>query len=105
MSASLADRPDYVGLVRHLIEPLLEQPQSLRLHCETTQAGRKVLLRLAVDDDAMPRLLGRGGRNLQAVRAILNAAAELAGQQVHVEVLGQARHTERPQRRDRDPVE
>lgn len=105
MSQAPADRPDYVGLVRHLLQPLLEPGESLRLDSETTKAGRRVLLRLAAEDAAMPRILGRGGRNLQAVRAILNAAAELAGQQIHLEVLGQARHTERPQRRDRNPVE
>ncbi|QFZ92196.2 KH domain-containing protein [Synechococcus elongatus] len=105
MFQASADRPDYVGLVRHLLEPLLEPGESLRLDCEVTQAGQRVLLRLAAADTSMPRILGRGGRNLQAVRAILSATAELAGQQIHLEVLGQARHTERPQRRDRDPVE
>ncbi|NET60385.1 MAG: KH domain-containing protein [Symploca sp. SIO2E6] len=77
--------PDYVGLIRFLVEPLLESPASLSIHCEMSSKAR-VWIRLAFGGDDKGRVFGRGGRNIQAIRTVLKAAAQAAGQSVHLDI-------------------
>ncbi len=77
---------DYVNLTRFVLEPLLTQPEALRVDCETAAARRRVWLRAAFAAGDRPRVLGRNGRTLQAIRRVLNTAAGLAGQEITLEV-------------------
>lgn len=87
LSSSLQDAsPDYVGLVRFLVEPFLESPQRLSVDCEKSQAKERVWIRLAFEGTDKGRVFGRGGRNIQAIRAVLQAAAQAAGQSVHLDI-------------------
>ncbi|HEY9676292.1 MAG TPA: KH domain-containing protein [Waterburya sp.] len=86
-SSSLRDAsPDYVGLVRFLIEPFLESPASLRIDCEQSNANERVWIRLAFEGADKGRVYGRGGRNIQAIRTVIQAAAQAAGQFVHLDI-------------------
>ncbi len=86
-SASLQDtNPDYVGLVRFLVEPFLESPQRLSVDCEKSHAKERVWIRLAFEGTDKGRVFGRGGRNIQAIRMVLQAAAQAAGQSVHLDI-------------------
>ncbi|MGQ9865136.1 MAG: KH domain-containing protein [Pseudanabaenaceae cyanobacterium] len=76
---------DYLDLTRFVLEPLLEQREALRIDCETA-GQRRVWLRIAFAPGDRPRVLGRNGRTLQAIRRILTAAATLAGQELTLEV-------------------
>ncbi|MCY7322692.1 MAG: KH domain-containing protein, partial [Phormidesmis sp. CAN_BIN36] len=49
--------PDYVGLVRFLIQPFLEAPDSLKVDCEISSRSR-VWVRLAFEDIDKGRVLG-----------------------------------------------
>jgi predicted RNA-binding protein YlqC (UPF0109 family) len=80
--------PDYIALVRYLLEPLLESPKSLKVDCESLGAGRRILLRVAFETEDKGRAFGRGGRNVQAVRTVLQTIGQLAQHQVHLEVFG-----------------
>lgn len=80
--------PDYAALVRFLVQPFLEAPDSLRVDCEISPTRGKVLVRLAFEGADKGRVFGRGGRNIQAVRAVLTAAAQMAGYSVHLDVFG-----------------
>ncbi len=80
--------PDYEGLVRFLVQPFLESPDALRLDCETSPNKTKVWIRLAFEGVDKGRVFGRGGRNIQAVRTVLSAIADLAGQSIHLDVYG-----------------
>lgn len=42
--------PDYVEIVRCLIEPFLESPESLRVDCEVNLRQAKAWIRLAFDE-------------------------------------------------------
>lgn len=87
LSSSLQDAsPDYVGLVRFLVEPFLESPQRLSVDCEKSQAKERVWIRLAFEGTDKGRVFGRGGRNIQAIRTVLQAAAQAAGQSVHLDI-------------------
>lgn len=87
--------PDYAALVRYLIEPFMEAPQSLRIHTEQSPSTARLWIRVAFDGEDKGRVFGRHGRNIQAVRTVLTAAAQSAGQLIHLDIYG-----ERDQRND-----
>ena len=83
---SLPDRPDYEGLVRFLVAPFLDSPESLQIDCERLASRPKVWVRLAFEGSDKGRVYGRGGRNLQAIVTVLQALARMSGQSVYLDV-------------------
>ena len=79
---------DYAKLVRFLIQPFLESPDSLSVDCETSPNTARVWIRVAFEGEDKGRVFGRGGRNIQAIRTVITAAATLAGHSVHLDVYG-----------------
>lgn len=84
--------PDYVGLVKFLIEPFLEETESLHIDCEHLTSSNKVWLRVAFDTADKGKVFGRGGRNIQAVGTILKTAATNANQFLHLDVYNSDRN-------------
>jgi predicted RNA-binding protein YlqC (UPF0109 family) len=80
--------PDYVGLVRFLLEPLLESAESLRIDREKSTSKPKVWIRISFEDPDKGRVFGRGGRNIQAIRTVLAAAAETVGESIYLDIYG-----------------
>lgn len=78
--------PDYSALVRFLIEPLLDRPDALRTDCETNAKGDRVWIRVAFDALDKGRVFGRGGRTIQAIRTVVQTAAQNSSQIVHFDV-------------------
>ncbi len=89
MSSPSTVEPNYIELVRFLVTPFLEFPESLTVDCETYSSQHKVLVRLAFAGSDKGRVFGRGGRTLHAIRAVVEASAKLAGQRVYLEVYGE----------------
>lgn len=79
-------KPDYDGLVRFLIEPLLESPELLSFDCESVPSTKRVWIRLAFEENDKGRIYGRGGRNIQAVKTVLETAASIAGDTLYLEI-------------------
>lgn len=80
--------PDYSKLVKFLCEPFLVQPELLRLDCEVSKNKGRVLIRLAIEGEDKGRIFGRGGRNIQAIRTVLQAIAKIYDQAAYLEVFG-----------------
>lgn len=80
--------PDYAGLVSFLVKPFLETPDTLRVDCETAPGKPRVWIRVAFQDSDKGRVFGRGGRNIQAIRTVLEAAAQAAGQTAYLDIFG-----------------
>jgi uncharacterized protein len=78
--------PDYFGLVMFLVGPFLESPDSLSIDCEQSNHNQRVWIRLAFEGMDKGRVFGRGGRNLQAIRQVLQTAALAAGQSLHLDI-------------------
>ncbi|MBE9169506.1 KH domain-containing protein [Pleurocapsales cyanobacterium LEGE 06147] len=78
--------PDYIGLVEFLIEPFLDNSDSLHVDCEELNQKKRVWLRVAFDSTEKGKVFGRGGRNIQAIRTVLNTAATIVGQSVYLEI-------------------
>ncbi len=86
--ASQAAIPDYASLVRFLLTPFLENPKSLSVDCEISQANLRVWIRVAFEGEDKGRVFGRGGRNIQAIRTVLEASALAAHQFAHLDIYG-----------------
>ncbi|UBF27621.1 KH domain-containing protein [Kovacikia minuta CCNUW1] len=82
--------PDYIGLVKFLVKPFLETPDSLSIDCEVSHTKSKVWVRLAFESSDKGRVFGRGGRNIQAIRSVLEGAARSFGYTAHLDVFGSA---------------
>lgn len=87
-SQSATVAPEYDRLVRFLVQPFLESPESLRVDCEISPRTMRVLIRVAFEGEDKGRVFGRGGRNIQAVRTVVQAVAQVAGHTAHLEVFG-----------------
>jgi len=81
-----ASRPDYVELVRYLVEPFLEYTDSLSVDCEELNQNQKVWVRLAFAGSEKGRVYGRGGRNIKAISTVLQTAAAAAGQSLYLDI-------------------
>ncbi|MFE1746223.1 KH domain-containing protein [Coleofasciculus sp. H7-2] len=80
--------PDYASLVQFLVQPFLESPKLLSVDCEMSQSNTKVWVRLAFEGEDKGRVFGRGGRNIQAIRTVIEAAAKAANQSVYLDIYG-----------------
>lgn len=78
--------PDYAALVKFLIQPFLESPESLSVDCETSASASRVWIRVAFEGEDKGRVFGRGGRNIQSIRTVIAASAELAGHSVYLDI-------------------
>ncbi|PSB26011.1 KH domain-containing protein [Stenomitos frigidus] len=87
-ATSEATEPDYARLVTFLVEPFLELPESLKVDCEVSPSRGKVWVRVAFEGADKGRVFGRGGRNIQAIRSVLEAAARAAGYSAYLDVFG-----------------
>ncbi len=80
---------DYTALVEFLLTPFLDTPDALRIHTEFRANQSKAWIRVAFDASDKGRVLGRGGRTIQSIRAIVEAAGQNQGQQAYLEVFGE----------------
>ncbi len=100
-STNTGSHPDYFKLVEFLVEPLLETPESLSIDCEQVNNQQRVWIRLALEGTDKGRVFGRGGRNLQAIRTVLQTAAAAAGQSLHLELYEQEENSSETHHRSR----
>ena len=88
IASKSSQSPDYVGLIRFLVEPFLELPESLKIDCEISSGRSRVWVRIAFESSDKGRVFGRGGRNIQAIRAVLEAVAQTVGYSAHLDIYG-----------------
>ena len=89
-STDSSPTPNYIELVRFLIEPFLEVPDSLRVDCEVSASRPRVWIRVAFEASDRGRVFGRGGRNIQAIRLVVESVATLSGQTASLDVHGES---------------
>ncbi|MGD1873392.1 MAG: KH domain-containing protein [Mastigocoleus sp.] len=80
--------PDYAELLNFLMQPFLDSPETLSIDCELSQNSQRVWIRIAFDDTDKGKVFGRGGRNIQAIRTVVAAAAKIARQSVYLDIYG-----------------
>lgn len=80
-----AGNVDLVGLVRTLVEPIVEYKDDLEI--VESEQGDGVLIEVRVNDEDTGKVIGRQGRVIKSIRTIVRAAAARSGEHVDVELL------------------
>ena len=88
VSPTPADVPDYGQLVKFLFQPFLSIVDDLSVDCEYTIDRHRVWIRVAVAEIDQGSAFGRGGRNIHAIRTVIQAAATAVGQSISLDVYG-----------------
>jgi uncharacterized protein len=108
VSIDRSNLPDYTQLVKFLFQPFVSETETIGVDCEYTIERNRIWIRVAVAESDRGSAFGRGGRNIQAVRTVLQAAAASVGQSVHLDVYGSSStsysDTDRSRDDDRDPA-
>ncbi len=77
---------NYISLVKFLIEPLLDHPEALKVDCEISAKGDRVMVRVAFEGAEKGRIFGRNGRTIQSIRTLLSTAANAYDQTIRFDV-------------------
>ncbi len=80
--------PDYAQLVKFLLQPFLSPTAAIGVDLEYTLDRQRIWIRIAVPSSDRDTVFGRGGRNLQAMRTVIQVAATSVGQSIHLDVYG-----------------
>ncbi len=88
VSSTQSNLPDYGQLVRFLFQPFASETAAIDVDCEYTLDRQRVWIRVAIGSSDQGIAFGRGGRNIQAIRSVLQAAAAIVGQSIHLDVYG-----------------
>lgn len=72
-------------LVRYMAESLVDDPDSVEVQEVRNRSG--LVLELRVADEDMGRVIGRGGRIVNAMRSLVDVAAEKQGRHVRLDVV------------------
>ncbi len=68
---------NYVSLTERLIKALATKPDMVTVKEFPSEDSNKVIIEVLVDKEDLPRIIGKGGRNINAVRTILKASSSL----------------------------
>jgi uncharacterized protein len=71
-------------LALFVVKRLVDKPEAVSV--EESQDGDVAVLRLVVDEADKGKVIGKQGKVIKAIRAVVGAAAAKAGKQVAVEI-------------------
>ncbi len=73
-------------LLEHLVWPLVDRPDQVRVE-EFTEDDGTVVFELSVASEDYGKVIGRGGRTAQAIRAVVKAAGVRREKRVLVDIV------------------
>ena len=76
---------DYSELVGYIVKSIVSHPDDVRITMVEGDRANRVEVSLAEDD--VGKVIGRGGRNIDAIRAVVRAAALKNHDRVVVEIV------------------
>jgi hypothetical protein len=71
--------------LRYLIGSLVEFPDEVVF--TKTESPERIIFHVAMRKTDLPRIIGKGGHTIQALRTLLNAAAQKRGTQASLEII------------------
>jgi len=77
---------DLIGLVKTVVEPLIEYKDDLDISSSETEDG-SILIEISVNEEDAGKVIGRQGRVIKAIRTLARAAASRTDTHVEVELL------------------
>jgi predicted RNA-binding protein YlqC (UPF0109 family) len=75
---------DYAELARYIVGNIVGDPDAATIDVRT--GSRSTVVRIKVSPDHMGKLIGKNGRNIDALRAVMRAAGLRHRQRVQVDV-------------------
>ncbi|MEA2646364.1 MAG: uncharacterized protein QOE92_1447, partial [Chloroflexota bacterium] len=78
--------PDYVDLVTYIVTNIVDNPEAVVVETHPGR-GRSQTVEISLDPGDVGRVIGKGGRNIEAIRALVKAASIKDHERVNVEVL------------------
>ena len=72
-------------LVEYIAKSLVDHPESVRVN--EIDSSSAIILELQVADSDMGRVIGKGGRVVNAIRTVVQVAADREGKRVTLEIL------------------
>ncbi len=85
MTAIDSEPPPYADLIEYMAKMIAEKPDAVSV-TEDWEDDQRVILRLLCDEEDMGRIIGRGGRVAQAMRALLRVAAVRSGDRALLQI-------------------
>jgi predicted RNA-binding protein YlqC (UPF0109 family) len=76
---------DYTDLVSYVIKAIVSKPEDVKVSMVEGERTNRVEVTLASED--VGKVIGRGGRNIDAIRAVVRAAALKNHDRVMVEIV------------------
>lgn len=77
---------DYAGLVEFIVKNIVEKPEAVEVD-GNSRRHRAQTVEVRLDPADVGRVIGKGGKNIEAIRAVVKAAAIKDHQRVNVEVI------------------
>ena len=75
---------DYADLTRFMTERIVADKEAVEI--DVQPRGRSTIIRLNVGDADMGKVIGKNGRNIEALRAVVRAAGLRHHERVQVEL-------------------
>ncbi|HEY0580682.1 MAG TPA: KH domain-containing protein [Chloroflexota bacterium] len=77
--------PDLKGLVEYVAKALVDKPAAVKV--DEVQDGNTTVYELEVDEEDIGKVIGRQGRVVRGLRALVKAAATRKGTRVDLDVV------------------
>jgi uncharacterized protein len=77
--------PDLKGLVEYVAKALVDKPDGVKV--DEVQDGNTTVYELEVDEEDIGKVIGRQGRVVRGLRALVKAAATRKGTRVDLDVV------------------
>ena len=77
MNLRKASKMDYVALTERLIKALAKNSEAVTVKEFPSEDPKKIEIEVLVEEEDLPRVIGRNGHNINAVRTILKASSSL----------------------------
>ncbi len=81
---------DYAGLTRFIAEHIVANREGIAV--QAIPRGRTTIVEVRVAEQDMGKVIGKGGRNIEAIRAVVRAAGLRRHERVQVELADAGRH-------------
>jgi hypothetical protein len=81
---------DYTDLTRFITEHIVADKAAVMV--SAVPRGRTTIIEVSVAEEDMGKVIGKGGRNIEAIRAVVRAAGLRKHERVQVELADGGRH-------------
>jgi uncharacterized protein len=76
---------DYTDLVSYIVKAIVSQPEAVKV--AMVEGERNTRIEVSLDPEDVGKVIGRGGRNIDAIRSVIRAAALRNRDRVMVEIM------------------